>query len=60
MIWLTFAGHFGVTTDKDQPTHARYIFHGFNWLKGLLFFGQYPTKPAIFWRGCVSECSQDR
>ena len=26
MIWLTFAGHFGVTTDKDQPTYARYIY----------------------------------
>lgn len=64
MIWLTFAGHFGVTTDKDQPKYLCtiylwnwIIFHGF---KGLLFFGQYPTKQAIFWRGCVSECSQDR
>jgi hypothetical protein len=26
MIWLTFAGHFGVTTDKDQPTYAKYIY----------------------------------
>ena len=54
MIWLTFAGHFGVTTDKDQPTYARYIYgieSYFMDLKASYFLGNIQQNRPFFGAG---------